>query len=638
MTFPEFNAIVNPSDVSTYLAQCTHLDDTEPKTYKEILSIARANPNLAIAWILPKQYAAYKVSSKALINAILTEKPDVFVFKDNTDYWIVTEYGKLSGSCMLGCGIITEVIANQTEETQNYIRIPFHNKVVCKNKSVLNMEIIHAKSKIAKAPTWLAPVKNAEEISQDFSIEYPLVGNPSKELLKLVGELKTLTIPQQRAILKIVNNNLALTALTSDELDRVLEASNLTEASKYFSKGTFLHDKFGNYIIEKCFVKRDKKSGELFYYNNAQKIYVNDPDYLLGYMTKYCPSLKSYQKDEALKYIYQYLYDDVVEFNKNPFTIVFKNGVLDLATMSITEMSPEHLETIKINCDYDPEAKSETADEFFATATAGNKEIEQLLYEAIGYSMLKTAELQKAFILVGGGRNGKSTYFDIIKNLLGKENTTSISFKDLSNNFRASALKGKLASLAGDISSQPITDSDLIKSISCGEDVMIEEKYKKATEESLFATMFFACNKLPRTPDTSDGFYRRWTIIPFIANLSSVSRVDGMLFKQKLLTPESLNYIAYKALNAIHRVLTTTNEFTEPEVVKNMMHEYQVDNSAVLSWFKEVFENDISKLKTKKLSAAYLSYTQWCQSAGRIKSSQTTFKTNVKAELGIDLK
>ena len=85
------------------------------------------------------------------------------------------------------------------------------------------------------------------------------------------------------------------------------------------------------------------------------------------------------------------------------------------------------------------------------------------------------------------------------------------------------------------------------------------------------ATLFFSCNKLPRTPDTSGGFYRRFVIVPFLADLNAVSAVDGMAFKKRLLSQESVDYVAYKAIKAITEVLNTTKEFTMPEEVKAML-------------------------------------------------------------------
>jgi putative DNA primase/helicase len=175
----------------------------------------------------------------------------------------------------------------------------------------------------------------------------------------------------------------------------------------------------------------------------------------------------------------------------------------------------------------------------------------------------------------------------------------------------------------------------MIKSISSGDYVLIEEKYKAAKDVSLFCTMFFGCNKLPKTSDTSHGFYRRFTIIPFIANLSAVTPVDGMAFKKKLLMSESLEYVAYKAVEAIRNVMNNTRAFTEPKTVTTMMEQYRRDNSTVLSWFADL---GITKADADKMgfNLLWTKYKTWCASSGRPNLSQTNFKNTLKTELGID--
>ena len=299
-------------------------------------------------------------------------------------------------------------------------------------------------------------------------------------------------------------------------------------------------------------------------------------------------------------------------------------------------MNQDHLESIQIDAEWDPSAYCDTADEFFKTATCGDAVTEQLLYEAIGYSMLKTNQLAKAFMLVGEGRNGKSTYLDIIKAILGKANYASLSLKDMSNTFRVSQLKDKLASLAGDISAQPISDSDLLKSISAGEDITIEQKYKDSYTSSLYSTLFYACNKLPKTPDTSDGYYRRWCIIPFNADLTKISNVDGFAFKKRLLSQESINYIAYKAVNAIYKVFNTTKDFTVPNSVASAIEAYKISNSSLLSWFVDYCDKDADRIKRLGLDSSYERYTEWCKDANRPSMSKTNYQIDVKRQLKID--
>lgn len=635
MKFPEFNRIVNPNDEKCYVA-FTNNGSPQALSFNQISQISKTNPTLEIGWIMPKGFFVIETTCMNILPSIIARNEEVMVVSDGKKLQIYCkgDFDRTTTNNILSCGLDANTIAHNNKGSVSII-LPFKNSKVCTAPNVLKLSIVHDNG-INTTPSWLIPLRRISNDKPD-GIDLPIQNNEQTVLLNQLKRIKHLNRLIQQEVIEVLNKDFCASPLTHDELNNLLSISEEQLLKQFFDKDKFLHNKLGDYIISSCNIKRDSVSKELFYFDEKKHIYSNDTDFITGYITKLCPSLKAYQIDETVKYINRYLYDESVIFNSDPFKIVFKNGILDIYTMKLEPMTPDNLESIRINCNYDPNAYSKTVDEFFNTATNGDKLIEQLLYEAIGYSMLKTNELQKAFILVGSGRNGKSTYLDLIKNVLGRENTTTVSFKDLANNFRAAMLEGKLASLAGDISSQPITDSDLIKSISAGEDITIEQKYKQAQSKSLFSTLFFACNKLPRTPDTSEGFYRRWCIIPFVANLSNVTRVEGMMFKHDLLAQESLDYVAYKAVQAIYKVLTTTNEFTEPQAVKDMLNQYKIDNSTILSWHRDIHKGDINKLKNLKSGAAYVSYCKWCEEAGRVRSSQTTFINSVKSDLGVDL-
>ncbi len=635
MNFPKFNTLVNPDDTSCYVAICK--GERTVCSYKEILKLGHLDPDLVIGWLVPEDYVVLEISDLSILSTLVKRKEKVMLVQDEdkVQIYCYSAQPKATKNNYLACGLSANTYTRITDPDKALV-LPFKNPKVCTSPRLANVEVLYG-SEISDLPVWLHPVYKTSKRKPTPSIDLPIKNNVTEILPTLLQRIAPLDKAIQKDVLDIVNAEFCTPKLTDTELDSLQSSAEESFYERFFSRGEFLHHKLGDYIKESCYIKRDETTSELFYFNAHKNIYIQDSDYIIGYMTKLCPKLKNYQKEEVYKYIQHSLYDETVCFNANPFTVLFQNGVFDLTTKSFEQLNPDHLESIQISCNYNRASTSKIVDEFFATATNGDIEIERLLYEAIGYSMLKTSELQQSFILVGGGRNGKSTYLDMIRALLGERNTTSVSLKDLSHTFRASSLKNKLASLAGDISSQTITESDLVKSISGGERVLVEEKYKQATNESLYSTLFFACNKIPRTTDTSDGFYRRFTIIPFIADLSKVSRVDGMLFKKELLSPKSLEYVAWKALDAIYTVLNTTNEFTQPKSVLAMKEEYKIMNSAVLSWFKDIFKEDIAKVEKTSLSAAYISFSNWCTAAGRMKSSQASFKQTVKVDIGIDL-
>lgn len=630
MKFKDFNLEVNPLDENCYSVE-TATGVHDRISFNDVISFMKTDVTSKLYWNIPLGYIVLKIKNKIITDAIRNLNEKVVIVEYNSEYYIYAKHSLniCTINNLLACGINADTITYSKKGTK--LLLPFHNKL-----NTTSFPTIIYENTIGTLPYWLKPLRDISSTATD-GLEVPLTGNVAEQISKQLMNIAHMPDTQKKKILHIINNQLNSQPLTKDEINNMIIIHQNMVLGNFYDKNSFLHYKLGNFVIDACSIKRDTKSRELFFYNFDKNIYVNDEDFIRGYITRMCPALKAFQKEETMKYIKDYLYEDSVEFNKNEYTVVFKNGILNLATMTLEPMTPDHLESIQINANYDPTAYSKTADEFFATATCGDKDVEQLLYEVIGYTMLKTNALAKAFVLVGSGRNGKSTFLDIIKTMLGRDNYTAISFKDLSNNFRASSLKNKLASLAGDISSQPIQESDLFKSIVAYEDVQLEQKYKDSVTDRVFSTMLFSCNKLPRTPDTSDGFYRRTTIIPFNANLNNVKNVDGLAFHNNLMSQESIDYIAYKACHAIYNVLNTTKEFSLPDCVKEMLKQYRIDNSGPLSWFRDKLKSDENKLKSYKLGVAFANYQAYCTEVNRPPMSQVNFRAEIKKELNIEL-
>jgi len=624
-----FNQLINKDNAPCYLSLRNGKvvgDRVIGRTLNEIAEFAKQDSLIEVGLVIPNNYLIVQIESKVIVDLIIQEKQNIWIFQTPEGYNLVGQslYDKTTLNNILACGVKAHTLSHKNR-TKNYIPLPFKSK---NNTSeyLKKHNLIYHSNDIGYFPDWLEPTL---KISRDHASDG--LNPPYHSLTDVAKRLNDFNTVQRQKILEFVNKHLLAQELTLAELEAQIKNTNYVSSQNFFEDKNFQHHLLGEYLIEKCNIKRDNDSNLLYHYNEREKIYEHNDDYILGYMTRLVPTLKDFQKQETLKFIESYLYMDPTQFNSDPYTIVFKNGILDVATLDFTPMDETKLETVRLDVNYKPEAFHEAADHFFNTATINNKDVEQLLHEAIGYSMIKTSELQTAFILTGEGRNGKSTYLDVVEKILGKKNTTSISFKDLANNFRSSALDGKLASLARDISSTPITDSDMVKSIIAGEPIMIERKYRDAYDKALYATLFFSANKLPHTPDTSHGFYRRFTIIPFNADLSKVSTVDGAKFSRQLLSQTSLDYIAYKSVIAIHNVLNTTKEFKKPQVVVDMLQQYKTENSSVLGWLKEVYP-DHTRLLGASVNNVYEGYKQWCTQSNYKSFSLARFKTELFKE------
>ena len=607
--------------------------------YNAICSLANVDPEMEIGWLIPEGYIIIDIDDRAtadiVFKIIKDRKEKVLVVNTTRGIHIYARstYNNKTVQNITAIGAECDTIVHC--KGSSFITTPFKNPKINTSKKLIDRKVIYYNG-IEELPFWLTPIFNRGNKHDDNFISFPMKDARNDSYNRHLWRLKKTNLsPEQRAeCIRLINNYVAVVPLPESEMDATMlrdsNNENLPE-EKFFSGSTFLHDAMGKYLIDVLKVKKDSNSKLLYYYDEKEGVYVTNDEYLKGFMTSLCPTLKDFQKKEVLNYLNSFLELHLTSFNKNPFSIVFENGILNLRTMKLEPHHPDHLETIKLHVKYNPDAVGPTADEFFKTATCGDADTIQLLYEAIGYAFLKTPELHKAFLLIGEGRNGKSTFLDIIKNICGMENCTSLDFKDLGEKFRVGMLHNKLVSLSGDISSQPLKDSDLFKRIVGGDEITIERKNAHPFNDTVFATLMFSANTLPRTPDTTSGFYRRLCIIPFNADLSGVSLVDGMNFKMNLM--KDLEYIAYKSVQHIHVVLNKTHTFVEPSSVKNMLKDYKVENSSVLSWVvsKEYTKADIT---SKPVEELYAEYGVWCD----INGFKAVRSTRFESELGNEFK
>lgn len=142
------------------------------------------------------------------------------------------------------------------------------------------------------------------------------------------------------------------------------------------------------------------------------------------------------------------------------------------------------------------------------------------LAEIIGYTTIAHKyPLHRAFMLIGGGQEGKSTYLRMLKDILGSHNIASVplqAFESLEYRFMLEGLIGKLANISADIPRKPLKNTGYFKQAT-GEDPMdIDRKFKPTLKGYVnYAKMVFAANQLPQTADRTHAFFRRWVIYEF---------------------------------------------------------------------------------------------------------------------------
>lgn len=240
-------------------------------------------------------------------------------------------------------------------------------------------------------------------------------------------------------------------------------------------------------------------------------IYVNNSDThdIETEMSTIIPKLTNKQIDEAMGYLGR-VSKRLVESSYN--YIAFNNGVLNLITMNFMDFTPDIIITSRVNSDYvkyDESSSNFVVDKFFSDITCQNKELEILLYEIIGYCCCRTTMYQLSFILKGSGGNGKSTYFRIIKTLLGNSAASIRLTKVSKERFSLISLYCKTCAIADDISNGKDIDTGLLKTIISGEYVRGEYKGIDEVEFEPYATILIGMNNIVTFNDSSDRFCKK---------------------------------------------------------------------------------------------------------------------------------
>jgi len=176
-----------------------------------------------------------------------------------------------------------------------------------------------------------------------------------------------------------------------------------------------------------------------------------------------------------------------------------------------------------------------------------------LLFEIIGYTLYPKYSLHKAVMLLGSGRNGKSTYLKVIQRILGPWNYTAKSLHELADPNRPFAradLFRKLANIGGDLPRKPLEDTGYFKQLTGEDPITADRKYKDPITFYNYAKMLFAANTLPEVNEDTEAWWRRWIIVEFPNRFP-----DDPTFFERTFTEEELEGIIVVALYAIREVL-----------------------------------------------------------------------------------
>jgi len=238
------------------------------------------------------------------------------------------------------------------------------------------------------------------------------------------------------------------------------------------------------------------------------------------------------------------------------------------------------------------------------------------MLEFFGYALVPDTRFEKALMLTGSGANGKSRTIMLLAALVGQANVSNVALQALEDHrFALAQLEGKLVNASADLPSMALQSTDTFKKLVTGDGIQAEHKFQSPFTLFNKARLVFSANRVPRSWDTSNAFFRRWLIIPF-PNTFEGDRNDTDLLS-KLTTPQELSGLLNLALEGLRRLMER-RRFDPPASAKNALAEYRLSSDPILAFLNECCTTEpeegqrFARLLVGK-TALYNAYVRFCE-------------------------
>lgn len=234
----------------------------------------------------------------------------------------------------------------------------------------------------------------------------------------------------------------------------------------------------------------------------------------------------------------------------------------------------------------------------------GDQDVIDLMWQIIADCLQPNISRHKSVWFVSEkGNNGKGTLGQLIKNLLGEGNYSSLSVADFNHEFAKETLLGVMANIAdeNDVGTYLESAKDFKASIT-GDDININRKHKDILRLKFCGTNIQMMNGLPTTKDKTDSFYRRILPVPFLKSFTNNG--ERKYIKTDFINQnEVLEYVLHKALSL------DFDEFIMPLVSSQLLAKYKEDNNPVLNFWNELKDEFVWDLLPTRF--VYDLYKQW---------------------------
>jgi phage/plasmid-associated DNA primase len=261
-----------------------------------------------------------------------------------------------------------------------------------------------------------------------------------------------------------------------------------------------------------------------------------------------------------------------------------------------------------IDFDFQPDDKgrSQVFDAYVDSASQGDSRIKKRLLQWMAYCTSNLPNLKKIALVMVEPNSGKSTYGNLIKDIVGEGNSSSFNFTGLSK-FSHDAMFGKLLGLSTDMNGEKISAfaSEWLKMQTGGDEVYAEIKHNSTGYSYVSRCRYIIASNY--RPDFNDeALDDRMLIIPMPKSLSNGEINRNLLNDIKA----ELQYVFCELFEVLREFIADDMQFEDIGDWEFYKPQYYTNQeSDVTSFFRlRCFFDETSKISRSDLYASYLCF------------------------------
>jgi putative DNA primase/helicase len=300
------------------------------------------------------------------------------------------------------------------------------------------------------------------------------------------------------------------------------------------------------------------------------------------------------------------------EFDNDLYALTVENGIIDLRAGHLRTATADEAVRLLAGTHYDADADAPLWGAFLETIFEGDRELVSYVQRLCGYVLTGDTKEQMLAFLHGDGANGKSTFLETLRAVLG-EYAAQAPFSQFVANARQSSgsaspeimrLRGKRAVMASESRRGVRLDETQVKSLTGGDTIVGRELYKSHQEFRPQFKLLGAVNHKPELPADDPAVWRRMHLVPFAVTIPAEARDPDLPTKLRAELPGILAWMVRGCLEWQRQGLNP------PAAVLNATASYRAEMDEVARFIHE--ECDVRADAESGATELYEAFQSWC--------------------------